>query len=33
MEAIFLAVLTGSFLIVVWVDAIQKRREYLNKGK
>jgi hypothetical protein len=33
MEAIFLAATLGSFLIIVSVDTIQKRREYLKTGK
>jgi hypothetical protein len=33
MEAIFLAAMMGSFMIVVSVDAVQKRRKFLNKGK
>ena len=32
MEAIFL-MMTGSLLTVFIVDALQKRRKYLNEGK
>ncbi len=33
MEAIFLTATLSSFLIIVSVDTIQKRRKYLKTGK
>lgn len=33
MEAIFLGAMVTGLMIVVSVDAVQKRRKYLNSGK